>query len=68
VENDKASDESFHFCAALQVPGGLALSDSEKEQALGDRLEVQIQPVDDPSDPAVTETVNEAVIRVCARK
>jgi hypothetical protein len=45
----------------LQVPGGLALSDSEKAEALADSLEAQLQPVNDTSDPAVIEMVNEAM-------
>jgi hypothetical protein len=43
----------------LQVSGGLALSDSEKAEALADSLEAQFQPVDNPSDSAVIEMVNE---------
>jgi hypothetical protein len=46
---------------SLQVPRGLALSDSEKAEALADSLEAQLQPVNDPSDPAVIEMVNEAM-------
>jgi hypothetical protein len=42
----------------LQGPGGVALSDSEKAEALADSLEAQFQPVDDPSDPAFTEMVD----------
>jgi hypothetical protein len=42
----------------LQGPGGVALSDSEKAEALADSLEAQFQPVDDPSDPAFTELVD----------
>jgi hypothetical protein len=42
----------------LQVPEGLALSDSEGAEALADRLEAQFQPVDDPSDPTFTERVD----------
>jgi hypothetical protein len=45
----------------MQVPGGLALSDSEKAEALADSLEAQFQPVNDLSDPAVIEMVNEAM-------
>jgi hypothetical protein len=45
----------------LQVPGGLVLSDSKNAKALADSLEAQYQPVNDPSDPAVTERVNEAM-------
>jgi endonuclease/exonuclease/phosphatase family metal-dependent hydrolase len=42
----------------LVTPGGLALSDSEKAEALADSLEAQFQPVSDPSVPAVVEVVN----------
>jgi hypothetical protein len=44
------------------VPEGLALSDSEKAEALYDSLEPQIQPVNNPSEPAVTEMVNETIL------
>ena len=37
----------------LVTPGGIALSDSEKAEALADTLETQFQPVADPSVPAV---------------
>jgi hypothetical protein len=42
----------------LQGPGGLALSDSEKAEALADSLEAQFQPVNDPSDAGFTERVD----------
>jgi hypothetical protein len=45
----------------LVTPGGIALSDSEKAEALTDSLEAQFQPVADPSDPAVIETVDVAL-------
>jgi hypothetical protein len=45
----------------LLVPGGLALSDSEKAEALADNLEAQFQPVNDLSDPIVIEMVNKAM-------
>jgi hypothetical protein len=45
----------------LQVPGGLALPDFEKAEALADILEAQFQPVNDPSDPAVIEVVNKTM-------
>jgi hypothetical protein len=45
----------------LLVPGGMALSDSEKAESLADSLESQFQPVNDPSSPAVVEVVNEAM-------
>jgi hypothetical protein len=45
----------------LVTPGGIAFSDSEKAEALADSLEAQFQPVADPSDPAVIETVDVAL-------
>jgi len=45
----------------LVTPGGLALSDSEKAEALANSLEAQFQPVNNPSVPAVIEVVNEAM-------
>jgi hypothetical protein len=45
----------------LKLPGGLALSDSERAGALADSLETQIQPVDDQSDPAITEMFDVAM-------
>jgi archaellum component FlaG (FlaF/FlaG flagellin family) len=45
----------------LVTPGGLALSDSEKAEALADSLQAQFQPVADPSDPAVIEKVDVAL-------
>jgi hypothetical protein len=41
----------------LVTPGGLALSDSEKAEALADSLEVQFQPLNDSSVPAVFEAM-----------
>jgi hypothetical protein len=45
----------------LLVPGGLALSDSEKTEVLANSLEAQFRPVNDPSSPAVTEAVDELI-------
>jgi hypothetical protein len=45
----------------LVTPGGVALSDSEKAEALADSLETQFRTVIDPSDPAVIEMVDEAL-------
>jgi hypothetical protein len=44
------------------VPGEVALSDSKKAEALADSLEPECQPMKDPSDPAVIEMVNEAML------
>jgi hypothetical protein len=45
----------------LQLPGVLALSDSEKAEALAGSLEAQYQPMNDPSEPAIFEMVNKAM-------
>ena len=45
----------------LVTPGRFSLSDSEKGEALVDSLEAQFQLVNDPSDPAVIEMVDEAL-------
>ena len=42
----------------LVTPGGIALSYSEKAEALADSLETQFQPVTDHSVPAVIEMVD----------
>jgi hypothetical protein len=45
------------------VGGGIGLLDSKKAEVLADSLEVHIQPVADPSEPAVIETVDVAFER-----
>ena len=45
----------------LVTPGGIALSDYEKAEVLADNLEVQFQPVTDPSVPAGIESVGVAL-------
>jgi hypothetical protein len=45
----------------LQVPGGLFLSDSDKADAMADRLESQFQLMDDLSDMTVIEIFTEAI-------
>ena len=45
----------------LVTQGGLALSDTEKAEALADSLEAQFQPVNDPSDQAVIDMVGDAL-------
>ena len=62
MEDDQAGDESSYSISPPQVtPGGIALSDSEKAEALADNMEAQFQPVTDPSVPAVIETVDVAL-------
>jgi hypothetical protein len=46
---------------SLFTLGGIALSDSEKAEALADNLEAQFQPVTDPSVPAVIEMFDVAL-------
>jgi len=58
VEDDQAGDESSYSIYPLVIPGGIALSDSEKAEALADNLETQFQPVNDPAVPAAIETVD----------
>jgi hypothetical protein len=58
VEDDQVGDESSNSVSPLFTPGRIALSDSEKTEALADNLETQFQPVTDPSVPAVIETVD----------
>jgi hypothetical protein len=59
VEDDQTRDESsYSITPPLVTPGGTALSDSEKAEALADSLETQFQPVTDPSAPAVIEMVD----------
>jgi len=60
VENDQAGDESSYFVSPWS-PGGIALSDSEKAEALADILETQFQPVIDSSVPAVFAVVDVAL-------
>jgi hypothetical protein len=61
MEDDKEGDASSHSFVPLQLPGGLALSDSEKAEALAASLDAQFQPANDPSDPAFIDMVDEAM-------
>jgi hypothetical protein len=58
VKDDQAGDESFYSFSPLVTTGGIALSGSEKTEALADNLETHFQPVTDPSFLAFIETVN----------
>jgi hypothetical protein len=58
VEDDQAVDDNSYSVFPLITPGGIALSGSDKAEALADNLETQFQPVTDPSVPAFIETVN----------
>jgi hypothetical protein len=61
MEDDQAGDESSHFVSPLVTPGGSALSDSEKAEALADSLKAQFQSVSVHSVPAVIEVVDVAL-------
>ena len=45
----------------LVTPGVIALSDSEKAEALVDSLEAQFQPVNDPLEPEWNEKIDVAM-------
>ena len=49
MPDDQAGDESSYSTCPLVTPGGIALSDSQKAEALADNLQAQFQPVNDPS-------------------
>jgi len=61
VEDDQAGDESSYTISPLDITEGIAPSDSEKAKALTDNVDIHFQPLTDPSDPAVIETVDVAV-------
>jgi hypothetical protein len=64
VKHDQIGDESSHsiFPPPLSGhPGGIALSESEKAEALTDSLEAQFQPVTIPLVPVVSEMVDMAL-------
>jgi hypothetical protein len=42
----------------LVTPGGISVSDCEKAEAITGNLEIQVQPVTDPSVLAANEMVN----------
>jgi uncharacterized protein (DUF1786 family) len=61
VEDNQAGDESSYSVTSWSPQGGVAVSDSEKAEALADTLETQFQPVADPGVPAVIEMVDVAM-------
>ena len=58
VEEYEAGDESSYSVSPLVTPVGIALSVSEKAEALADKLETQFQPMTDPSFPEIIEMVD----------
>jgi hypothetical protein len=62
MEDDQTGDESSYSVSPPPVTTrGIALSDSEKAEALAVTLETQFQAVADPSVPAVIEMVDVAL-------
>ena len=61
VEDDQAGDESSYSTRTPGHLGGIALSNSEKAEALAYHLETQFQPLTEPSVPAVIEIVDVAL-------
>ena len=60
MEDGQAGDESSYSVPPVH-PGEIALSDSEKAEALANTLETQFQPVADPSVPVVIDMVDVAL-------
>jgi hypothetical protein len=57
VEDDKGVEEISYSVSPLVTPGEIALSDSEKAEALADNLETHFQPVNNSLVSTVIETV-----------
>jgi hypothetical protein len=60
VEDDQTGEKSPYSISPWS-PRGESLSQTEKAEALADSLETQVQPVTDPSVPAVTEVIDVAL-------
>ena len=61
MEDNWTGDESSHSLASHGHTDGIALSDSEKAEALADSLEDQFQLLNKPSLPAVIEVADEVM-------
>ena len=61
MEDDQTGDESPYSISPLVTPEGIALSDSEKAEALADSLDTQFQPLSDPSFPTVIDMIDVAL-------
>jgi len=62
VEDDQTVNESsYSISFPLVTPVGIAISDSEKAEALADSLKTEFQTVSDPSVPAFIEMVHVAL-------
>jgi hypothetical protein len=62
VQDGQTGDERSYSVSALVTPGGIAISDSEKAEALADTLETQFQPVADPLVPAFIQMFDVALM------
>jgi hypothetical protein len=66
IEGDKYGDGSSHFVAPPAIARRTGCLRLEEGGSPADSLEAQFQPVDDPSDPASTETsMRRCCIRIC---
>ena len=61
MNDDQTGDETSYSVSPLVTSEGIALSDSEKAEALAYTLKTQFQPVADPSVSAVIEMVDVAL-------
>ena len=56
MEHDQGTEENSYSLSPMVTTGGIASSESDK----ADNLETHVQPVTDPSVPAVIEMVDVA--------
>lgn len=61
MEDEKASDGNLNSLTALFTMRELTLSNSDKAEVLNDNYDARFQPVNDPSQIAVTETITGAM-------
>jgi hypothetical protein len=65
VEDDQTGDESSYFISSLVTPEGIALSGTEKAEALADSLKAQLHPIMVPLVPAVIEMFDVELMSYC---
>ena len=61
MEDNQRGDESSHSLASHGYMEGIAISESQKAEALAESREAQFHPVNEPSVPAVIEVVDKVM-------